>query len=436
VEGRLYLRLFLRNRLPIAVLTVLALITGGVLYAIAPATFQSSLTFTVQSDAGSAEPSEVYQAELLSEARAQTYARLVAGPALAARLRAKMAVPVARTRLQDDISASVGQGSVLLRVTVTDGAAEVVDAASRALLTEFPAYVADLQPFGAKHITAVQVAAAPGPAEKTAPTKVRYLGLALLAGLLLGLLVAVIREAGNRRLRDADDVRSVAGPDPVVVELKGRSRARRRPDGDAAIVLSALIARAAARGRPVAFIPLLAGRRAAWGMFDLARRLATGGERLGIVDGDVDGGYLSAIADADAGVRVLDAEALSGTGYLPGTPSELILVPAKLVLALATDRRPRPTSSHADAELVAGAVDKAAAALGDLVDVVVVTTGSVLLRSRPALPSTEPAESVLLLQRGAATKTELATALDVLAHRGGTVGAIALFGDTLRWRPR
>ena len=429
MEGRLYLRLFLRNRWPIALLTAVAVLVGAVLYLTAPATYQSSITFTVQSDAGSAEPSEIYQAELLSQARAQTYARLVSGPALAERLRPKMSVPVSRQRLQDDLSASVGQGSVLLHVTVTDGSARVVDAATRALVTQFPAYVADLQPFGAKHITAAEVAAPAGAAEQTAPSKIRYIGLSLLAGLLLGLLVAVIREAANRRLRDLDDVRSVAGPGPLLLELKARPHRHR--DSDPAIVLSALLAKAAGADRPLAFVPLPAGQRAALGMLDLALRLSAGGERLGIIDGDVEVGYLSAIAGGSPSVRVLDAQALTADPRAE-TPGEVLLVPADVVMDLVAQGGPRPISSPAPAELVGAAVEEAAGALGDRVDLVVVAAGSILLRSRPALPGTKPAESVLVVQHGAATKTELSTALNVLAQVGGTVGAIALVRDVVR----
>jgi len=432
VEGRLYLRLLLRNRVVIVLITILAIAAGGALYAAAPATYRTSMTFTVQSDAGSNDPSQIYQAELLSQARAQTYARLVAGQALVNRVRAQLKSPVSTQRLLDDLSASTAQSSVLLRVTVTDRSAAVVNATRKALAKVLPEYVTSLQPAGAAQITSVEVAESPA-AQQIAPTKVRYLGLGLLAGLLLGLLVAFVREAANRRVRDTEDVRSVVGAGPAVVALPSGGRLRRKRGIDPAVALAGVIARASVDGRAIAFVPLPAGRRAAAAMLDLGRRIAVGGQRLALIDADVDGRYLTTLSPADRRISVADIEGAAGSGFPPSAPS-VVVVPADAVLELAADQTPRSPSARTDGSHVGAAVGKAAAALQGRVDLIVIVAANVLFRAQPSFVSSEPSESILLLHGREATKAELATAVDVLGQFGCTVGAVVLISGSSRRR--
>ena len=428
MEGRLYLRLLLRNRVPILLITILGIVAGGALYAVAPATYRSSMTFTVQSAAGSNDPSQIYQAELLSQARAQTYARLVDGQALADRVRAKMASPVSTQRLLDDLSASTAPASVLLHVTVTDRSAAVVNATREALTRVLPAYVTSLQPRGAAQITSVAVAAAPV-AQKIGPTKARYVGLGLLGGLLLGLLVALVREAANRRVRDAEDVRSVVGAGPAVVSLSRSRRLRRKRGIDPAVALTGVIARASADARPLAFVPLPAGRRAASAMIDLARRFAVGGQRLALIDADVDGRYLTTFSPVEARLSMADVEAPAGSAFPPSAPS-VVVVPAEALMGMAGNQMSRQAAPRTDGGLIGAAVGKAAAALQGRVDLTVVAAANVLFRARPSFLSSEPSESILFVHVREATKAELATAVDVLTQLGCRVGAVVLIAGS------
>jgi succinoglycan biosynthesis transport protein ExoP len=425
VEGRLYLRLLLRNWVPLAVIAILALAAAAGLYASAQPTYQTKLTFTVQSNAASNDPSQIYQAELLSQARTQTYLHLITGPGLADKLQGRVGQGVDRNRLQHDVRASAAQGAVLLQVTVTDHSNSVADAIGAALVAEFPSYVANLQPTG-ERVTSVQLAAAPGAAQRTGPTKTRYLGLGLLAGLVLGLLVAIVREATNRRLRDVDDVRAVVGSMPVVVDL-GRSGLRARRSAGAAVQLSVLIIKAAVNRRPIALIPLRPGRQAARGMLDFALRLSAQGDRAALLDGDVVGRHLSTAADADARVDVHHLSSIVGARPRQEV-SGVQVVDAASIAELA----PNSATAGADPDTIGAAIIKAGALLGDQADVVLVATGSVLLRSRPPFLSSEVAETVVLVDRWASKKSELRTATDVLLQLGLTLQAVVIAGPPPR----
>jgi receptor protein-tyrosine kinase len=425
VEGRLYLRLLLRNWAPIAVIVFLALVAAGGLYARAQPTYQTQVTFTVQSNANSTDPSQIYQAELLSQARTQTYLRLVNGPALADRLVSQVRQGVDRKRVQHDLSASAAQGSVLLQISVTDHSRSVVDAIGGALVSDFPAYVAGLQPTGEQRVTSVQLAAAPNAPQRTSPTKARFFGLGLLAGLVLGLLVAIVREATNRRLRDVDDVRSVVGPGPVVMDMRGRSGRRGRRSASAAAQMSVLITKAAVNHRPIALIPLQSGDSAARAMLDLAHMLSAQGDSVALLDADVVGRHLSTVAGDDPRIPIHHSRFLDRSNALTHAAG-IEVVPADIIVDLAANA----SVTDVDADAIGTAVIKAGALLGGEAEVILVATSSLLLRSRPPFLSSEPAQTLVVVEHAASSKADLRSATDVLSQLGLTLDAVIIAGKT------
>ena len=410
-----YVRLLRRNWVQFAVAVVLAMIAAAFLYANATPSYESSVSFTVQSNARSSDPSQIYQAELLSQARAETYLHLVSGQGVAERLQRSLGLPIAQ--LQGHLAASSEPGSVLLTVTVTEQTSSRTNAVSKALTTELPGYVQDLEVDDAQPVTSLRVVDAPSPPRRVAPLRSRYAGLGLLAGLLGGLLLGVIRETRDHRVRDATDVRSVVGQSPAVVDLSPRWRSRSlKADASALIPLATVLTAASTTRRPLALVPLAPGSRAAWQMVHLGWQLTKSGEHVALVDADFQGQWVSGLATSRAAkalVDLLDNDTLHGP-VKDGRGVLLQVVPAKVL----QETLPRPAGLS---------LTKVSGLLRDKTDIVLVATSSVLLRGWLAIPSDGPVDAVLLVERAASSKQELRIAVDVLRELQTSVAAVVLY---------
>jgi capsular polysaccharide biosynthesis protein len=421
VEGRLYLRLLMRHLVLLVVVLVLAGAAGAGLYAMAEPRYRSSVVFAVQSDAHSTEPSEVYQAELLSQARAQTYASLFTGEDVAARLSPGLPADVSDRRIRGDLSAAAAVGSVLVRMTVTDRDRAVVHALTDGLVEELPAYVEELQPSGTERVTALALAGRPAAVERVAPTKTRYGGLALLGGLLAGFLLAALRETGNRRVRDSDDARAVLGSSVVVVDFPLRSPRRRQAER-APVLLSKVLAVAGVRRQPVLLVAVNGGRRSAAQALELGRRLSTPEHRVVLVDLDLETRALSALAESTNPQLVVHE--LEGAGAPPAraNPPSVRVVPAEVVEKQAVSGG----AGRHRSEPLASALGKVNDQLRPAADTVMVFLGTVLRRSRPAMRQDDRHDAIVLAERGRTSKEALTATVDVLGLLGAHVGAVVL----------
>jgi tyrosine-protein kinase len=420
VEGRLYLRLLQRNWRRMLVAVAVCLAGAAWLYSVAQPTYQAAMTFAIQSSVKSADPSAVYQGQLLALSRTQTYRDLVAGSGLGARLAAHSGVE--KHRIQTDLEASVADQSVLLHVKITDESPSIVDAISYALVREFPRYVVSIEPGPTSKVTTAVLAEAPQPAAQIGPSKIRYAALGLLAGVFLAILLAVSREMLNRRIRDVEDVRAVLGADAVVTDL--RSPERREGPPQAAVPLSGVIASAAVHERPVVLVPLRPGLRAADGAIALARRLLNVNHRVVLVDADADGAYVSRLAESDPTLQVhLTEQSLT----LPNAEQMIDLLPAVALAGIADGaaRGPLPRTT-VDADTWSAAVMKVTALARDTGALALVVTDGVLMRGRPRLLASESADAVLIVDPRRDTKSELAAASHVLQAFGSRLGAVVL----------
>ncbi|MGY1618369.1 hypothetical protein ACI797_16640 [Geodermatophilus sp. SYSU D00691] len=399
----------------IVLIVLLAVAAGWAAYRLSPPRYESTVSFLVQPNSDSSSSAEIYQGELLAQTRAQLYGRLVPGPDLAGLVSARLGGDPEPGRIQDAVTTSVQSQSPVFDVTVSHSSPAVVEAVSLALADELPGYTTRLQASPTLPATTVRVVSQPGPARQVAPTLVGSIGLALFGGLLVALLVAVLREATNRRVRDLDDLRGLLGATAVCVDL-GRSRRRQRRADEAVVRLSVLIAAAAARNRPVAVVPLSPNPGTAAWVLDLAGRLSTDGERVVVVDADLARRPLSS-ADVDraSGVEIVSADSVAATAAGGGVSH---------------------SAEALSPEVVGAAVVKVVSAASERADVVLVATGSLLLRSRPALLATEEAEVVVLVERGRTAKEDVRTAVEVVRQLGSEVGGGVLAGQSHRFLPR
>jgi len=184
-------------------------------------------------------PSEVYQGGLASQARAESYARLVSSPALAEAVIDELNLQRSVQFVQSAISTSVPAGTVLVNVTAEDSspreAREIANSVGRVL----PKFVASLESTGSpsrpgagsnKRASVKVSVSSPAelPTSPEPPGKAVYIVVGVVLGLLLGIAGAVVREMFDRRIRDDASIEAVAGA-PVLGSIPLDREASSRP---------------------------------------------------------------------------------------------------------------------------------------------------------------------------------------------------------------
>jgi succinoglycan biosynthesis transport protein ExoP len=184
-------------------------------------------------------PSEIYQGDLSSQARAASYAPLVSSPGLAEAVIAKLGLRRSTQSVQSAIGASVVTGTVLINVTVEDSSAREAELIANTVGTEFPQFVDALESAPPGRTSGPQPTATPPvqisissparlPTSPKSPHKPVYLIVGVVVGLLLGIGGAVLREMLDRRIRDDAAAEAIAGA-PVVGHIPRDRKARKRP---------------------------------------------------------------------------------------------------------------------------------------------------------------------------------------------------------------
>ncbi len=197
------------------VVLALVLIGGGIELARSEAAtpiYESHVTFYVTpATSGSATLSS----DQFAQDRAKSYADLLSSDLLAQRIFAKVGSP-SQDAIRREISGSVELNTVLVSAVIKDPSRTRALDLAKAMSTEFPSLVKNLDTVGAKGSPLVSLRLVSGPRVQSSPVSPRkqfnvIIGLAV--GLILGLLAAVARYA----LARSRDERSAAAT-PRVAE--------------------------------------------------------------------------------------------------------------------------------------------------------------------------------------------------------------------------
>lgn len=179
--------------------------------------YTTSMQFFV-STRDSASASEAFQGSQLSQQRVTSYARLLTGGELAARVVEDLDLDSSPSAVAGRITAVAVPQTVLVDVTVSDPSPERAQQIASVLAQEFDGLVTELEASGTSGGSPVQVALTDPPDLPTAPSSpqgARNATLGLLVGLLLGAAVAVIRARLDRRVRDSEEIAAITGV-PVI----------------------------------------------------------------------------------------------------------------------------------------------------------------------------------------------------------------------------
>jgi polysaccharide biosynthesis transport protein len=155
---------------------------------------------------------DLSQASNFAEKQMASYAQVATSPRVLRPVIGQLGLRTTPKELAESLEATVPVGTVILEIAATDRdstrAAQIANAVGQELVKA----TAELSPQrqdGTKAVQATPIAEAQVPENASSPKVVQNLGLGLIAGLLLGLGVAVLRHVLDTKVRNESDVRAL-----------------------------------------------------------------------------------------------------------------------------------------------------------------------------------------------------------------------------------
>lgn len=444
-------------RWKLAVTAVLACLIGAAfITAVQTRVYEASTTVLI-SFSGASDLNELYNGTLTSQERLSSYAEIAGGRAVVERA-------VSQLQLQANVDDILSQtkvdftlDSMLLRISVKDTDPERAAAVVGAIAEQFGAIVPTLgvnpapaaaadrgrdgpppppQPVSndAPQGRATIVEPPRVPVEPVSPVPMRNLAIGLVAGLLLGIAVAVIRENSDRTVRNRDGLERVSGL-PVLTELPGK-RGRAPKFGtdvdydDSVRGLAVRLRRAIGpEGRRVLVAGAVGGEGATTTAVHLSLVLAEIGEDVLLVEGDSRRPEIAAMLNVQSGRGLADV--LVDTG----SASESVEATSfSRLYVLASNSRPGSTSLSGS--YPAEAVDDLLTDMSSRFDRVVVDGPPVLATVDAALLAGATQATVLVVRAGHTRVDDVADAVDSLRAANADVVGLILTGARSKMRNR
>src|SRR4051794_30506186 len=237
------LRALRERRLVVIVTIVVALALGGALYALRPPTYTATVTVYAAprpTDPATTTAEASYQASLLAKERVPSYVQLATSPQVVSQVIGRLRLDTSVPDLTARITPTTAPDSVLIDIAVQALSAQQAVAVAEAMAQVLPPAVDQLEQGGVPGIAPVSlrvIRPIPVPDRPSTPGLALTLGLALLAGVVLGVAIALVREALDRSLRTLEALGAAAGL-PVLGSLPVREG--RRADAGPAPERSAL----------------------------------------------------------------------------------------------------------------------------------------------------------------------------------------------------
>jgi tyrosine-protein kinase len=290
VEFRQYLRT-LRGQWPVILLAVvLGTLTAFALTRESPPVYQSTTKLLVISRGGGNDPSQVYQGELLAKERVKTYTDLVTSPAVLQGVIDRLGLRDTPDGLRARIAVTQPEDTALIAVAVDAGSPQAASTTAEALAEEFTRYVDGVEQARARTVDLVSVTPVQAASVPTAPVSPHHLLdllLGAVAGLAVGVAVAVLREFTSGRVRDEADVARIIDVPVFSSARPARRRAgvRNLREPDAYLDLASVLLRLQEdrAGRPVTVLGPTADAGAAELVANVARALARSPQRVVLI---------------------------------------------------------------------------------------------------------------------------------------------------------
>lgn len=216
-----FAQLLRRQWVLVTAVTVAGLVLATVLGLLAGREYRASATLVLTPSAHPAPDAAARAAILASSSGMTTYAQLSTSPEVATAVVAQLGLDESPADLRKQLTATVPTNSYLIDLAVTadspDHAVRIANAVAQQASGKVNALFSDRD---AGFVVVVAIRA--DPATVAAPSGFRLVPIGLVAGLALGVALAIIREILDHRIRDDEDLRRALGVEPLArVVLSG-----------------------------------------------------------------------------------------------------------------------------------------------------------------------------------------------------------------------
>jgi capsular polysaccharide biosynthesis protein/Mrp family chromosome partitioning ATPase len=201
----------LRERWLIVAITTLLFVIGSLAwYFFRPLEYQAQTRVVVSTSGGTGTAVDAYAGERVAQLRTPSYSELLKGPEVAARASSKLNGEVSPSDIQDAISTRIAPDQPLINVTAESTNPNTALRIVEAVQESFQAYVAEIERPGATGaLTSVEIATDQPTVRPNGHWK-RDTAIAGVIGLIVGMLLAVIRDRTDPVVRKPGQL-SVAG---------------------------------------------------------------------------------------------------------------------------------------------------------------------------------------------------------------------------------
>lgn len=285
--------------LVVSILVLTAGVAGGVAW-LTPPTYEAQAQLFVSTSSGPENNQQLLQGGTFSADRVKSYALLATSPQVLDKVITDLGLNRLAGGLSGEIEARAPVDTVLINIAVRDRSAAVAAAIANSVGSKLAELIQQLEtPLsgGASPVRATVVRQAAAPGQPVAPDQTLYLTVGVLAGLLLGIGVAVLVENLDTSVKTAADIAKVtelavlatvvrdgsAAKDPII---RGDGRSSR---GEAYRQLRTNIQFASVDETPrtIVVTSALAGEGKSSVAGNLAMTLSQVGQRVCLVDGDL-----------------------------------------------------------------------------------------------------------------------------------------------------
>ncbi len=207
---------------------LLGAVTALVVSQLTTPLYTSSIRLFV-SATGSTSASEVFQGSQFSQQRVTSYAEVLRGEELAARVVRRLDLDETPEELRQRITVATVPQTVILDVSVQDSSPEAAQQIAGALSDEFIRRVTELEATDTGGVVPVKITVSDGPDLPDGPSVPRTrlnVAVGLFAGLLIGGILAVARARFDRTVKDPEEAVAVTGSPVVGLVVEDRSLGR------------------------------------------------------------------------------------------------------------------------------------------------------------------------------------------------------------------
>lgn len=206
-----YLRILRRHWLLVTAATLAGLLIGGTASILTKPTYtaETQLFVSIQ---GSGTVQELQQGNTFSQARVQSYVKIVGSPIVLQPAIDALGLPLTAEDLADQVTATTDVNTVLINIAVSDSSPVQASAIAQEIGSSLIKTVNSLEKPGLTGTSPVSLSVikpAKAPTAPSAPnTRINIL-LGLVVGLALGIGLAILRTTMDSRIRGESDLRRV-----------------------------------------------------------------------------------------------------------------------------------------------------------------------------------------------------------------------------------